>query len=65
MNDFRFWFQLASCELESGRKIIIVKQDLTDLEVDVIVNAADSELKLAGGLALVIAQKGQQRKQRF
>uniref|UniRef100_A0A8B8B896 Poly [ADP-ribose] polymerase 14-like isoform X4 n=1 Tax=Crassostrea virginica TaxID=6565 RepID=A0A8B8B896_CRAVI len=50
--------QLASCELESGRKIIIVKQDLTDLEVDVIVNAADSELKLAGGLALVIAQKG-------
>lgn len=37
----------------------MVKQDLTDLDVDVIVNAADANLKLEGGLALVIGQKGQ------
>lgn len=38
---------------------MVVKQDLTDLDVDVIVNAADANLKLEGGLALVIGQKGQ------
>lgn len=37
---------------------MVVKQDLTDLDVDVIVNAADANLKLEGGLALVIGQKG-------
>lgn len=38
---------------------MVVKQDLTELDVDVIVNAADAKLKLEGGLALVIGQKGQ------
>lgn len=37
---------------------MVVKQDLTELDVDVIVNAADAKLKLEGGLALVIGQKG-------
>lgn len=40
---------------------MVVKQDLTELDVDVIVNAADAKLKLEGGLALVIGQKGRTR----
>lgn len=37
---------------------MVVKHDLTNMDVDVIVNAADKGLKLEGGLALVIGQKG-------
>ncbi|XP_061179435.1 protein mono-ADP-ribosyltransferase PARP14-like [Saccostrea echinata] len=51
-------YQMASCEMNYGRKVVVVKHDLTDMDVDVIVNAADNRLKLEGGLALVIGQKG-------
>lgn len=36
----------------------LVKGDITDLEVDAIVNAADSSLKLGGGVAGAIRRKG-------
>jgi len=32
--------------------------DITDMDVDVIVNAANKKLQHAGGLAAVIARKG-------
>lgn len=36
----------------------LVKGDITDLEVDVIVNAANSSLKMGGGVAGAILRKG-------
>ncbi|XP_056001251.1 protein mono-ADP-ribosyltransferase PARP14-like isoform X3 [Ostrea edulis] len=51
-------YQMASCDLNLRRRIMVVKHDLTNMDVDVIVNAADKGLKLEGGLALVIGQKG-------
>ncbi len=39
-------------------QIEIVKGDITDLEVDAIVNAANSRLKHGGGVAYAIVKKG-------
>lgn len=44
--------------LINNLKVIIVKGDITDLEVDAIVNAANSYLKHGGGVALAIVKKG-------
>ena len=38
--------------------IELVKGDITDLEVDAIVNAANSRLKMGGGVAGAILRKG-------
>lgn len=41
-----------------GTVIELVKGDITELEVDVIVNAANSSLKMGGGVAGAILRKG-------
>lgn len=41
-----------------GKIVELVKGDITDLEVDVIVNAANSSLKMGGGVAGAILRKG-------
>ena len=38
--------------------MLVVGGDITELQVDVLVNAANTELKHAGGLAAVIVNKG-------
>ncbi|XP_053407521.1 protein mono-ADP-ribosyltransferase PARP14-like [Mercenaria mercenaria] len=48
----------AEAVLKSGVKILVVGGDITELQVDVLVNAANSEMKHAGGLAAVIVNKG-------
>jgi len=45
--------------LKIGNSVIeLVKGDITDLEVDAIVNAANSRLKMGGGVAGAILRKG-------
>jgi len=45
--------------LKIGETVVeLVKGDITDLEVDVIVNAANSSLKMGGGVAGAILRKG-------
>src|SRR5207245_4618291 len=40
-----------------GEKIVLRQGDLTEMDVDAIVNAANNDLKLGGGLAGVIRRK--------
>lgn len=44
--------------MENYRKILIIQGDITEQEVDVIVNAANPYLKHGGGVALAIVRKG-------
>ncbi|XP_076078269.1 protein mono-ADP-ribosyltransferase PARP14-like isoform X2 [Mytilus galloprovincialis] len=41
-----------------GQEVIVVKGDITGLDVDVIVNAANKDLNHSGGLAKVLVNKG-------
>jgi hypothetical protein len=50
--------ETAVCSTPTGQTITTVVGDITDLSVDVIVNAANKELKHVGGLAKVIVDKG-------
>ena len=43
---------------KEGKIIAIVKGDITEIQVDVIVNASNADLKHIGGVALAIANKG-------
>jgi len=45
-------------EIVNGRRIQLVRGDLTELAVDAIVNAANEHLKLGGGVAGAIRTKG-------
>ncbi|CAG2243958.1 unnamed protein product [Mytilus edulis] len=50
--------ETAMCTTPSGQTIITVVGDITELDVDVIVNAANKDLQHVGGLAKVIVDKG-------
>ena len=43
---------------KEGKVITLVKGDITEISVDVIVNASNADLKHIGGVALAIANKG-------
>jgi O-acetyl-ADP-ribose deacetylase (regulator of RNase III) len=45
-------------EVKSGKKIILVQGDITELSTDAIVNAANEDLILGGGVAGAIRKKG-------
>lgn len=45
-------------KLVNGRKIKLIQGDLTELDVDAIVNAANAQLVLGGGVAGAIRTKG-------
>jgi O-acetyl-ADP-ribose deacetylase (regulator of RNase III) len=42
----------------AGRRIVVVLGDITDMEVDAIVNAANTDLVLGSGVAGSIRRKG-------
>ncbi|XP_071169371.1 protein mono-ADP-ribosyltransferase PARP14-like [Mytilus edulis] len=54
----KIYTQTAMCTTPSGQTIITVVGDITELDVDVIVNGANKDLKHVGGLAKVIVEKG-------
>ncbi|XP_052077921.1 protein mono-ADP-ribosyltransferase PARP14-like [Mytilus californianus] len=52
--------ETATCTTASGQTIVTVVGDITELDFDVIVNAANKTLEHVGGLAEVIVTKGGQ-----
>jgi len=50
--------KLSMGTTKEGKIITLVKGDITEITVDVIVNASNAELKHVGGVALAIANKG-------
>ena len=50
--------KLCTGKTKDGTTITLVKGDITEFPVDVIVNAANCDLKHIGGVALAIAKKG-------
>lgn len=47
-----------------GEKIVLLQGDLTEMDVDAIVNAANNDLQLGGGVAGAIRRKGGEAIQR-
>lgn len=45
-------------KIVNGKKITLLRGDLTDLAVDAVVNAANTRLQLGGGIAGAIRMKG-------
>src|SRR5277367_3830054 len=50
--------------MSAGKKIVLMQGDLTEMEVDAIVNAANNDLQLGGGVAGAIRRKGGEAIQR-
>lgn len=44
--------------MDAGQRIVVVMGDITDMEVDAIVNAANTDLVLGSGVAGAIRRKG-------
>src|ERR1700693_5373820 len=53
-----------SSPMSIGEKIILLQGDLTEMYVDAIVNAANNDLLLGGGVAGAIRRKGGEEIQR-
>ena len=53
-----------SSPMSIGEKIILLQGDLTEMDVDAIVNAANNDLQLGGGVAGAIRRKGGEEIQR-
>ena len=51
---------IEQIELQNGKIIRLVEGDITSRDVDVVVNAANSNLKHGGGVASAIVRKGGQ-----
>jgi poly [ADP-ribose] polymerase 10/14/15 len=51
----------ASCAIDSMRKMDVVLGDITEMNVDAIVNAANDRLDHVGGLAKAISEKGKNK----
>ena len=49
---------ISNKDLQNGKRILLVKGDITQRSVDVIVNAANSYLKHGGGVAAAIVKNG-------
>lgn len=49
---------------EAANKIVLLQGDLTEVDADAIVNAANNDLQLGGGVAGAIRQKGGEEIQR-
>ncbi|MFI5126536.1 MAG: macro domain-containing protein, partial [Candidatus Acidiferrales bacterium] len=49
---------------EIADKIVLLQDDLTEVDVDAIVNAANNDLHLGGGVAGAIRRKGGEQIQR-
>src|ERR1700686_5934844 len=50
--------------MNSSEKIVLLQGDLTEMDVDAIVNAANNDLQLGGGVAGAIRRKGGEAIQR-
>ncbi|CAC5391546.1 unnamed protein product [Mytilus coruscus] len=50
--------EIASFTTNGNKKVMIIKGDITQLDVDVIVNGANRDLQHKGGLARVLVNKG-------
>lgn len=50
--------EISRFQFKSGQTIIIAQGDITELDVEVIVNAANPSLNLEGGLSHIIVKKG-------
>ena len=48
----------SKVQLDSHRSLLVVKGDLTEYQVDAIVNAANEDLAHVGGIAKAISDKG-------
>ena len=48
----------SKVQLDSSRSLLVVKGDLTEYQVDAIVNAANEDLAHVGGIAKAISDKG-------
>lgn len=56
--------EMRETERALAEKIVLLQGDLTEMDVDAIVNAANNDLKLGGGVAGAIRRKGGEEIQR-
>ncbi len=55
---------MSAADKTLGEKVVLLQGDLTEMDADAIVNAANNDLKLGGGVAGAIRRKGGEEIQR-